>query len=219
MGQRQQQLNDYVQNRVQHISAEIRQSVVMIELRLKQTALAKEHVAYTAERVRELEGRGTAGKSNFLELSLARLRLLQAKADVVSRVVGWKVADVRLRENQGRLLDECAGFCAEHEMQLVPSEAPPMGEIIREEPVLPPPPVQQKKPVELPAPKRAIEEPAKEEAIPTPVIPEETAIEEPAVQEPSAKRPRLPPAIENTASFALPELFQPRSVGGGMIRP
>jgi hypothetical protein len=200
--QRKRQLDDYSQSRQQHIAAEIRQSVATIELRLQQIALAKEHLSYASERVRELEGRNTAGKSNFLELTLARLQQQQAKADVVSRVVAWKIADVRLRENQGKLVDECIGFCAETDIDNQPHEAFPPGEIIHEEPVLPPA-VREPALKELPPPQPVIEEPLPVEVPPGPALPEDSADDE----------PRLLPPEENTITFSLPETFEPRDVG------
>lgn len=207
LGQRQEQLNDYAQSRIQHISAEIRQSVVTLELRLKQTALAKEHVAYASEQVRELEGRNSAGKSNFLELTLAVLQLEQAKSDVVSRVVAWKIADVRLRENQGKLIDECCGHPVEADGYYFPQETPSAEDTIHEESV-PPPAMRKKEPKELPTPPAPTERPTPKAPNSGPAIPDDSSSEE----------PELFPAVENTASFSLPESFEPRSVGARETR-
>ncbi|HVU90174.1 MAG TPA: TolC family protein [Pirellulales bacterium] len=105
--ERRRQLNQYAQNREQEIAVEIREAAEMVDVRLRQVALAKENLDQLARRSADTEARAKTGGLNFADVSTARLATLQAEGDLLEKVVHWKIAQVRLAQAQGALVAEC----------------------------------------------------------------------------------------------------------------
>ncbi|MCA9189456.1 MAG: hypothetical protein R3E01_16585 [Pirellulaceae bacterium] len=99
------------------VSEEIRQSVLAVETRTRQLAVAKERVATWQTRVNdltqiidvELPDSDSKEKPTVFDVSRAKLELLQAESDLLHRLVEWKIAEVELFQAQG-LLAEQAGY-------------------------------------------------------------------------------------------------------------
>ncbi len=98
--ERQRQVNQYAQNREQEIAVEIREAAEMVDVRLRQVALAKENRDQLARRSADAEARSKTGELNFADVSSARLALLQAEGDLLEKVVNWKIAQVRLAQRK-----------------------------------------------------------------------------------------------------------------------
>ena len=101
------QLQQMRERREHELADEIRQAVEAIETRLVRVSLAKELVESSRRHVAETEKKQPIGKATFVEVALARMKLIEAEAEVVSSVVAWHGAFVQLRQLQGRLLEEC----------------------------------------------------------------------------------------------------------------
>lgn len=104
---RRRQLADYTQQRRLDITAEIQQAVRSVESRLREIAIAKRATAAWEERISELTRKQRIDEASFAEISTARLKAFQAQSDETNRVVGWKIAQAKLKEAQGKLLLEC----------------------------------------------------------------------------------------------------------------
>ncbi|HEY4313561.1 MAG TPA: hypothetical protein VGN12_29180 [Pirellulales bacterium] len=105
--ERRRQINQYTNNREQEIAVEIREAAEMVDVRVRQIALAKESRDQLAQRRADVEGRAGAGGATFADSSAARLALLQADGDLLEKVVNWKLALVKLAQAQGVLVAEC----------------------------------------------------------------------------------------------------------------
>lgn len=105
--ERRRQVNQYAQNREQEIAVEIREAAEMVDVRLRQVALAKENREQLIRRSTDAEARAKTGGMNFADVSTARLATLQAEGDLLEKVVNWKIAQVRLAQAQGTLVAEC----------------------------------------------------------------------------------------------------------------
>jgi hypothetical protein len=111
LAERRGQLARYTSQREQELSAEIQESVATIEYRLREIALAKALVDEWQHRLGDLEKERASGKSSFVDITGARLKLLDAQGALVKSIASWKAALVQLKELQGRLIDECGGLC------------------------------------------------------------------------------------------------------------
>lgn len=105
---RRRQLREYRRDRERAVEAEIRQAVYTVDARVKQVALAKRRLVEATLTASDAVERQQAGRGNFVEVTSAELAAVQARADLVSAVVAWKLAEVDLREAQGVLIFECS---------------------------------------------------------------------------------------------------------------
>lgn len=105
---RQRQIELYHARRSEEIESEIRRNLEIIELRTRQVAVAEETRVSWQSHLKDLEQqREMMSGTSFVDLSLARLKLLDAQSAEVSAVVAWRIAHVKLRQSQGLLIEEC----------------------------------------------------------------------------------------------------------------
>ncbi|HXT57985.1 MAG TPA: hypothetical protein VN699_05090 [Pirellulales bacterium] len=104
---RRRQLADFTQQRRLEVTSEIQQAVRTVEARLREIAIAKEQAAAWERRIAELRGKQKIDEASFAEISSARLKAFQAQSDETHRIVGWKIAQAKLKEAQGKLVLEC----------------------------------------------------------------------------------------------------------------
>lgn len=104
---RRRQLADYTEQRRLDITSEIQQAVRGVETHLREIAIAKQATAAWEERISELTRKQKIDEASFAEISTARLKTFQAQSDETNRIVGWKIAQAKLKEAQGKLVLEC----------------------------------------------------------------------------------------------------------------
>lgn len=107
---RQRQMAEYTEQRKQEIASDIRMAVLTVDTRLRQVALAKEASLSWERRIDELDRKRDLSGASFLDRSTAQVLALQAESYEIGRVTAWKIALVKLKESQGRLIQECESF-------------------------------------------------------------------------------------------------------------
>jgi hypothetical protein len=108
---RQRQLAEYTEQRRQDVTSEIQVAVLTVETRLRETAVVKKTSKAWENRNHQLEKQQLIEKSTFADVWGAKLKKLQAESDEIGRVVAWKIALAKLKEAQGKLIEECSGTC------------------------------------------------------------------------------------------------------------
>ena len=106
---RRRQLAEYTEQRRLEITSEIQQAVRSVEAHLREIAIAKQQAAAWDERIDELTRKQQIDEASFAEIASAKLQSFQAQSDETNRVVGWKIAQAKLKEAQGKLIGECQG--------------------------------------------------------------------------------------------------------------
>lgn len=104
---RRRQLADFTEQRRLEITSEIQQAVRTVETRLRQIAVTKEQMQNWDKRIDELQRKQRIEQASFADLTAARLKSFEAQSDQTRYVIGWKIAQVKLKEAQGRLVLEC----------------------------------------------------------------------------------------------------------------
>lgn len=104
---RKQQIVDMLAARQEVASAEIRQACEAVGTCFRRIALAKQTRDHWRSRLDDLEARRNADGVSSFDVGVARLELFQAEADLVSRVVDLRLAEVELKRAQGVLPIEC----------------------------------------------------------------------------------------------------------------
>jgi outer membrane protein TolC len=94
-------------DRKRQAAEEIRQAVGLVAYRVRLVILAQQEVENEERRIKELEEKKAKGLDVEGELTTARLNLYKAQGERLHEVVEWKIARARLRQAQGRLLEEC----------------------------------------------------------------------------------------------------------------
>lgn len=102
------QLNQYIRDREQEIAADISLAIDNISARLREVALAEETRQAWERRVEDLRQRREVGRATYTEVVAARLALFRAQSQEVSAVAAWQIAEVKLREAQGLLVQGIA---------------------------------------------------------------------------------------------------------------
>ena len=69
--------------------------------------LARQKAGNEEQRIKELEEKKAKGLDVEGELSTTRLNLYKAQGERLKEVVEWKIALAKLRQAQGRLLEDC----------------------------------------------------------------------------------------------------------------
>lgn len=97
-------------------AAEIRTAAEEVETHLRQIALARQQRDSWQQRLEDLKARRAADGVTAFDVSAAQLELYQAKADLISQAVAWRIAEVKIRKAQNVLPLECglslpAGAC------------------------------------------------------------------------------------------------------------
>ncbi|HEV3025174.1 MAG TPA: hypothetical protein VGX76_22035 [Pirellulales bacterium] len=108
---RRRQLAEYTEQRRQEVTTEIQLAVLTVEARLREIATTRQVSREWERRIEELPKRQEIGGATFVDLSAAKLKAFQADSDEVGRIVAWKIALAKLKEAQGKLIDECLGVC------------------------------------------------------------------------------------------------------------
>lgn len=101
------QMASYAAQQSYELAAQIRESVDVVERRHRQVAAAKAVVESWEKRVKDLGEKQKVEEASFAEITQARLKLYEARGNLLQSSVEWKQAMVRLREWQGSLLAEC----------------------------------------------------------------------------------------------------------------
>jgi hypothetical protein len=101
-------LQDLEQARV----AEIRRAVETVETEVRQMRLAEQTIGTWLERLRDVDRHIKEGTATQLELPTSRLRLLEARSNLVRHTTEARIAEIRLREAQGILATGCC--CGPH---------------------------------------------------------------------------------------------------------
>jgi len=108
---RQRQLAEYTEQRRQEVTSEVQLAVLTIETRLCEIAVVKKTSQAWEYRNDQLKKLQRIEKATFADLWGAKLKQLQAESDEIGRVVAWKIALAKLKEAQGKLIEECSGTC------------------------------------------------------------------------------------------------------------
>ncbi|HVC99074.1 MAG TPA: hypothetical protein VND64_35745 [Pirellulales bacterium] len=108
---RQRQLAEYTEQRRQDVTSEIQLAVLTVETRLREIAVMKKTSQAWEHRNDQLQKQRRIEEATFADLTAAKLKTFQAESDEIGRVVAWKIALAKLKEAQGRLIEECSGTC------------------------------------------------------------------------------------------------------------
>jgi hypothetical protein len=109
---RRRQLADYTEQRREEVTTEIQLAVLTVEARLREISTTREVSKEWERRIKdELPKLHRIGNATFVDVSAARLKAFQADSEEIGRIVAWKIALAKLREAQGKLIDECLGVC------------------------------------------------------------------------------------------------------------
>jgi hypothetical protein len=96
-------LQDLEQARV----AEIRRAVETVATEVRQMRLAEQTIGTWQERLKDVDTFIKEGTATQLDLSTSRLRLLEARSNLVKHTTEARIAEIRLREAQGILAAGC----------------------------------------------------------------------------------------------------------------
>ena len=100
---RQSQLTQAQSDTEQTVRREISESAQNVETRLREIAVAKQRWEVWTQRVAGLREKREANGVTAFDVSVAQLELLRAEADVIHRVIAWKIAEAKLEQAQGIL--------------------------------------------------------------------------------------------------------------------
>jgi hypothetical protein len=93
------------QNRAAEI--EIRQAAREVATRLQTAALAKQKRGIWQSHLMGLREKHGTGQATAFDIHTAELQSLQAESEAVSALVAWKIAQIKLKQVQGLLAQEC----------------------------------------------------------------------------------------------------------------
>lgn len=105
--ERRRQLDNYSRQRRNEIRSEIQQAALEVEARLRRAAVAKAEVDSWRRRLDALAQKTRIDEASFIDLTRARLERLQAESNEIAQIAAWRIALVKLKEAQGRLVAEC----------------------------------------------------------------------------------------------------------------
>jgi hypothetical protein len=120
---RRSQLITLLQDREQAAASEIRRAVETVETDVRQMRLAEQTIGSWQDRLKNLDDRTREGLATPLDISTAKLRLLEARTTLVRHATGARIAEIRLREAQGILAAGCG------ELRHTIETAPPPGSV------------------------------------------------------------------------------------------
>jgi hypothetical protein len=104
---RRQQMCELLRQKKHDVEEQIRRAAAGIETKLRQIAVARQKYNALQDRLADLTARRDADGVTPFDVSQAQLQLYQAERDLIAKVVGWKLAEVDLKEAQGVLPLEC----------------------------------------------------------------------------------------------------------------
>ena len=97
----------HLAEREQAVSEEIRQAVILRDARLRQVALAQQRLEEAIELVAQTKSRHEHAEATYFDVLRANLAEQQAQADLITAVIGWEIAEYKVRQAQGLLVYEC----------------------------------------------------------------------------------------------------------------
>lgn len=106
---RDRQLAERYDERRRELTAEIQQAALEVMARLERIALEKEIVASWQSQREKLSRQKQIDEATFIDLTHARLKLLEAESAEIEQIIDWKLAHVKLTESQGLLVAQCLG--------------------------------------------------------------------------------------------------------------
>ena len=101
------QLTELLDSRQQQVASEIRLAAAEIQTRLRQAAIAGETLQSWQARVSDLTALRDVGSATPLEIQSAQLEVAAAHASLLKQAIGWRIAQVKLKQAQGLLAAEC----------------------------------------------------------------------------------------------------------------
>lgn len=101
------QMAQFRQESEKSIVEEIRLEARALEERVHLVALARDRARSWQKKVEELEEKQKKGMVSFLEILTPRLEYYRARGELVKEVTAWNIARVKLKQEQGLLVDEC----------------------------------------------------------------------------------------------------------------
>ena len=107
LASRRAQIMRHLAEREQAVSEEIRQAVILRDARLRQVALAQERLEEAIELVAQTKSRHEHAEATYFDVLRANLAEQQAQADLITAVIGWEIAEYKVRQAQGLLVYEC----------------------------------------------------------------------------------------------------------------
>jgi hypothetical protein len=122
---RRSQLITLLRDREQAAAAEIRRAVEAVETDVRQMRLAEQTIGSWQERLRNLDDRMREGTATPLDISAAKLRLLEARTTLVRHATEARISEIRLREAQGILAAGCGDVWQPIETSPTPGDLPP----------------------------------------------------------------------------------------------
>lgn len=109
---RRSQVNRVLSDQQRLIAAQIRSAISEMDSRSRRTAIARRTLELRLEQLTDIRAKINAEQANAFEEVEAKLNVYKAQGELVAEIIGWKIANVNLREAQGLLATEC-GYCAE----------------------------------------------------------------------------------------------------------
>jgi hypothetical protein len=128
---RQDQLQRMLVHLQRSVAEEIRQSVKAVETRLEQVAIAKQQLGSREKTYEDLKLQWGSDAVTAFQIVDAKLKMIEARAELVHHVVAWEIAHVKLKQAQGIFALECGytepaeGF---HPAVFLPAASAPQAE-------------------------------------------------------------------------------------------
>ncbi len=107
LAQRRRQVQQLLRDREKAVAEEVRQAVYHLRTQTQLVAMARQRALLRRARYVELEERRRQGLASLLEVAPAKLAWSQASSEVVQEVMAWHIAQVRLKQAQGVLTQDC----------------------------------------------------------------------------------------------------------------
>lgn len=104
---RRRQVAGYRRDSERSVVNEVQQAAASVEAELRRVGLTKDEVASLTDRVRNQEALRQTGGATPFDVNTAELELLRAESDLITRLIAWKIAVVKLKRAQGLLAEEC----------------------------------------------------------------------------------------------------------------
>ncbi|HEX7376747.1 MAG TPA: TolC family protein [Pirellulales bacterium] len=101
------QLAERYDQRRREVTAEIQQSALQVLSKLERIAVEKELVASWRGERDKLSRKREIDEAAFVDVTRARLKLLEAESAETEQIIDWKIALVKLKESQGLLVAQC----------------------------------------------------------------------------------------------------------------
>ncbi|MFL5342674.1 MAG: hypothetical protein ACJ8F7_21285 [Gemmataceae bacterium] len=106
---RREQLTAYLAEREAVVADEICQATGGVKAHARLAALAWAREKSWQEKLAEVRGRQKQGLASLAEMSSTSMDLFKSRGEVISEVMAWYIAGVKLRQAKGLLVYECLG--------------------------------------------------------------------------------------------------------------